>query len=819
MNNESNFINPLLIKNFDYKIDDIFKYNKIYFLVKKNNNIIPFDFYKLNVDKELYEKVSKELILYEINVKDLKNQKHYNNILLLSKENIEVFNIFNYNLEDINLIIPILNINFLNILSYLNQYNDLNTLKDLFDIVILNKYFHNNNNEIENKILNLKESNYWDNEENLKINLTNKFKNIQFTFNSSKLKDNNIIKLFNNQNYILSDNNKKYIDISTVINDDKIYEIINNNYTIDEINKLFDSLDNSNKFLLFCQLSISKEYCNLVVNNKYILKIIKPFINKYPHVTRYVLSYAWIKFYIEECVTNINTKETDVFIFDIETASLLPLFPFSYEKPKLNPYMPILISDKVLQSNNNFNGLYDYYTNSNSPYINEGICNLEEFKYRMNIFCTGNSNHDLFENVNFEELNIGITGSIMTACLQKHNPLINHFYGNDDIDDEVYNKYFNEYYSRSDIDIMFKKSNTINFLKKSNILYEQIVKNVLKFNKNATKNDIQINMYQTAYLFINTNYILENIDILNISKKNIINYINNNINNNKIKDLFKPLYESLKNNYYEDLLNNFSENEINTIKDIYPELFNDNNDYLLFINNNNNDNNIIFNYKLKISSKYLKRHLELFQIKYNDFFSAVSQFHVPCVRSYYTGSNVYMTPSCISAHMTYMNIDNKYIASKSDPLEILLKYRSRGFGAWLSHNQLKTIEKYTNAILYWKQLYIKPIDNKMGTIVKFKSALHLDNMCFFPRHNNKEYFLDLDSNSYNNNKCLLDNNIKCYSAQPLSNLLQLRYNLIIDEDNIFNIISNYTAINKEGNINKPETWIFHYIKKNELNSI
>jgi hypothetical protein len=174
---------------------------------------------------------------------------------------------------------------------------------------------------------------------------------------------------------------------------------------------------------------------------------------------------AWIKFYIEECVTNINTKETDVFIFDIETASLLPLFPFSYEKPKLNPYMPILISDKVLQSNNNFNGLYDYYTNSNSPYINKGICNLEEFKYRMNIFCTGNSNHDLFENVNFEELNIGITGSIMTACLQKHNPLINHFYGNDDIDDEVYNKYFNEYYSRSDIDIMFKKSNTINFLK------------------------------------------------------------------------------------------------------------------------------------------------------------------------------------------------------------------------------------------------------------------------------------------------------------------------------------------------------------------
>ena len=238
MNNETEeIINPLLI-NINSKID-ITQYKKIYFLIKKNNNIIPFDFYKLNINKELYDNISKDLILYEIDRINY-NQKINNNILLLSKKNIENFNIFNYELEDINILIPIFNISFLNLLSYLNQYNNNNTLKDLFDTIILNKYFNNNNNKIENNILNLKESNYWNNEENLLLNLTNKFKNIHFIFNSKRLTDNNISKLFNYNHdiYFLHDNTKKYTDISSIINNDNIYKITNNNYTINDINTI-----------------------------------------------------------------------------------------------------------------------------------------------------------------------------------------------------------------------------------------------------------------------------------------------------------------------------------------------------------------------------------------------------------------------------------------------------------------------------------------------------------------------------------------------------------------------------------------------------
>lgn len=831
MNNENDiFINPLLKNNFDFKyinqsnneiidltIDNIsLYYNKIYFLINKNNKEIPFDFYQINVDQVLYNNVSQNLILYEMNMINLKNQKHFNNILSIEKKNLNIFNIFNYNLEDINLVIPVFNINFLNILPYLNQYENQNTLKNIFNIIVLNKFFNNNNN-ISNNILNLEESNYWKYDKNLFLNLTEKFKNIYFKFNSYRITNKNINTFFikQNNNYLLNDIKCIYTDISSVINNDNIYKINKNNYTINDINILFDSLNENNKFILFCQLSISKEYCDLVINNKYILNIMNIWINKYPHIIRYVLGYAWIKLYTEECILKYNVKESDSIVFDIETASLLPLFPFNYNKPKLNPYMPILISDNVLQSNKNFNGIYDYYTDINSGLITKGICNLEEFKYRMNIFCTGKSNNNIFENINFKDLNIAITGSIMTACLQKYNPLMINFYKNN-ITEDTYNKFFDEYYINSDVDIMFKKSNVINFIEKSYILYNQISENIINLNKNANSNDINITINKVAYIFINPSYIYKNINIPNISKKNIINYIKNNIDDDKIKILFKPLYQELKNNYHNNLLNELSYNKIGMYKQKYPELFvYDNINYVIYINNNNSNNYIIFNYKIKITSKYLKRPLELFQIKHDDFISTVSQFHLACVRSYYNGDNVYMTPSCISSHMTFMNIDNKYIASKKDPLEILLKYRSRGFGTWLSQRQLKIMKYYCSNIPYWDKLYINPIENKMGEFNNIlTSPLHLNNMCFFPRFNNKEFYSDNNKDENINERYvnINYNNIKGICDQSLSNIIKLRYNLIQnDNDLIFNQINNLQIINSDGFINKPQTWIFHYI--------
>jgi hypothetical protein len=117
------------------------------------------------------------------------------------------------------------------------------------------------------------------------------------------------------------------------------------------------------------------------------------------------------------------------------------------------------------------------------------------------------------------------------------------------------------------------------------------------------------------------------------------------------------------------------------------------------IENKNNTYNIKINIKYKIISHELKHPLELFMVKYNDFFATVQTFHLPCVRAYYDGLNVYMTPSCISAHLTYMNLDYKYFAGSQEPADIIYKYRSRGFGTWLNSTEKKIYVEKTKDIL------------------------------------------------------------------------------------------------------------------------
>ena len=90
-------------------------------------------------------------------------------------------------------------------------------------------------------------------------------------------------------------------------------------------------------------LLLSKNYCHLILNNKKFLKLLYSkkfflklnkknfsynFYEKYYLMLKYCISYAWIILYKEEQIvkTNINIKNR--FVFDIETANLLPYFPY-----------------------------------------------------------------------------------------------------------------------------------------------------------------------------------------------------------------------------------------------------------------------------------------------------------------------------------------------------------------------------------------------------------------------------------------------------------------------------------------------------------
>ena len=98
-----------------------------------------------------------------------------------------------------------------------------------------------------------------------------------------------------------------------------------------------------------------------------------------------------------------------------------------------------------------------------------------------------------------------------------------------------------------------------------------------------------------------------------------------------------------------------------------------------------------------------------------------------------------MTPSCISAHLTYMNIDYKYFAGSKDPIEIINKYRMRGFGTWLNKNEIATYMKYSSMVPFWNNLFNINLNNK-NTISSALGPLPLTHKLFYPRQFNMDHY-------------------------------------------------------------------------------
>ena len=195
----------------------------------------------------------------------------------------------------------------------------------------------------------------------------------------------------------------------------------------------------------------------------------------------------------------------------------------------------MLVSESNLFANENIGGIPDYNTNI-MDYRNGGICNLEEFIFRMNIFCTDNPKNNLFEDFDFIKHNVAISGSIMAACLQKNHPLMNIFwkYQSKFVD------YFDEYYSEADIDVMFIAKDIPTFTKNVRIFYDQVCVNMIKIN--SQYNNTKLELHKLGYLFVTYKFIQENIS----QDKIKIRWIKKNINTDEVLELFKPFYDKLK---------------------------------------------------------------------------------------------------------------------------------------------------------------------------------------------------------------------------------------------------------------------------------
>ena len=796
--------NPLLSNNIITTIDtftnteiivDIMNIGKYF---KYVYCLAPFNIFDYSILKNKtvniieYNKVLSKMILYKTKITLLKNTIHFGNIMYIEKEYIINANHLEYNMDEKILIIPFFNITFLNLQKYINGINGENTLDKLYNMKVLYDYFGEKSDKLANTlcfnniIKSLHESSYWKHEYNCMCNITKLFVKRDFNFSIlKKSSDDTINKIISNihttklkENYLEEIFKKKnYVDPSSVINKKgfHFYNIIKScKYKSCDIVNLLDNLTMSQKMLLFVQLGISKDYCHLVINNEKVLDLITKDINKYINLYEYVFGYAWIRFYFEECIKKFNMKTTDMFIFDINTASKLPVFHFDYNNPHSNPYMPILVGNHSLHPSSNIGGI------NIGKSIEHRICNLDEFRERLNIFTTNNNQHDLFKGIDFKKYKMGITGSIMTACLQYKHPLLKLFETKNITMNDLYNRFFNEYYCNADIDVMILTTNMIEFLDIGRDLHQDITNNILSLYAYSEPAHVKLIPIKQIYLFVTSDFIKNNImdkitDIL-VTYEMIIC----NLHSPHVIKLFDSYGQMLHQQDIDKFLLEYTLDEQIELKIKYPEYFEYKQEYLVVklynirvnatavqvksqseyteeqlekIMENVDDDiypmnsinivegaSISTSFKFKISAPQLDHVFEIFPIKKDDFMTTVGSFHMPCVRAYYDGMNVFMTPSCISAHLTYMNIDYKYFAGSKDPLEIINKYRMRGFGTWLNRTEINTFIKYSSMVPFWNNLYNINLNSK--NIADVLGSLSINNKLFYPRQFNMDYFIE-----------------------------------------------------------------------------
>ena len=196
-------------------------------------------------------------------------------------------------------------------------------------------------------------------------------------------------------------------------------------------------------------LNKSKIYSQLVFDVR-IFDLFTDYINHYMYLIKHLFSYSWLKFYMEESIKKSYLKQSDDIVFTIDMASKLPFFPVDSQSPYTNPYLPLMISYSELNPSMNISGVKITQLSDIKR-----IATLSEFKKRLNIFICRKSEINLFNGIDFEKNKMAISGSIMSACLQYKHPLMKLFLTtNNSSMDDLFSRFFNEYYCESDIDIM-----------------------------------------------------------------------------------------------------------------------------------------------------------------------------------------------------------------------------------------------------------------------------------------------------------------------------------------------------------------------------
>jgi hypothetical protein len=870
-----NFKNPffsrdkVIINNNYVKLVDLtqrefyYNFSKVYALCLKDNGEITDKFYAEVISTKDLNNFVKNLELVECDIKLLNNPVHKSQVILIDSYYLKLFK-NNIDFDEKELIIPLINISVSTYDKYVKQFTGTFKIEDYFAVKIANDFYQNpypNIHYITEMLKNSSATEYWTKRNNTKLNISNKFINRGFNLSISQrisdIKLKNVLQELNKMpkegdaylSYIYR--KSMYVDVSSVIkkNGYSLYKIDDSlDITNQDIKYILDNITSEYEFYsLATSLLISKKYCHLVLNNPEFMDKLENWktdyqsnefslIEKYLPAFQYAIGYSWLSLYAEECIKKSKITNDDRFVFTIDQASKLPFYPMKLNNDfRLNPYISMLINDQILDIENNLMGVEP------DPNKKMGINSLSEFKRRFNIFTTSDENINIFDGVNMN--NLGISGSIIPACVTKYNPLMDKF--------STLDRYFNEYYATSDIDIMCNLENDFDYIDKFHTFFNKINENCQKYNSSAEFTNIKIAALIVNESFIRKNivddtltyeFILTNLDNEDVKKKFYVKY-----RDYKIKENFKFVedvkWKDEKYNDYFDIVSidnirivfartkkdweNYwatvkeskkSEEEKNAeddLEEIEKEYYHKSEEFDDGSNEFIEDENVLFkvfeNIKFKVKSPKLNHEFEFFKIKFpTSFFSTVANFHLPCVRGYYDCSQVYLLPSCITAAMTLVNLDYKYFAGSNDPIEIINKYRQRGYSIALNDSEKIRFISYSSKVEKWNKLYGNIDIRDKNNVQSVYGYLSPNNQFFNPRTVIKETFNNLKPVNDDYNMIENYNNNMMYTS-----LLNIHYpNFKYAKYAMIQQLCDLRPIGKYGYINGVKKWYFDAIYEN-----
>lgn len=700
-------------EDFEYSLKNLFmNFNKVYILCKFNNDVNYIDICKSNDDIIKYKN---DFILYETDINIILNPRYFNDCIVINKNQIDIFNHFKYNLTDNIIIIPFFTISFLDISKHIDIIsNSRNSLKELYNELVIRSNF-NFNKYIDRKyLINLNCSEYWEKNRNCNINSNSEFIKRMFKYEKKNYNDISSSEFSKIKTFVdYNDTN------NTEINTNKSKYYLNyeksefDHEDIVNILKTHNFRDNE-KIILLSKLLTSRKYHIHVLKSEYIIDMLKEYMVNNEKLFSFFITtykYAWITLYQDEIHKKKFMSDNENYIFTIEEAARLPQFPIMSKGNYFNPYIPNLINSNIIKFKHSFKD------------ATPDIVSLEEFRDNLNIFVTGNKNFNIFDNFEFNKNKMVLTGSVMAACLQKNNPLRELF-------DSNY-RYYSEYYSNSDIDCMVLVKTNQELNKVALTLFENI-KNNIKLYLDSDNCYIEKNL--VIYCIITNDFVKKILKEYNVESK-----FENDYKSEKVVELLEPYIRK----EYDETINNFI-SSINGLEEY--KIFNLKNIKIIYKDINEKDIEIKTSLKINISSKLLSRHLEVFKVDGDNYMQRISSFHLACVRAYYDGNNVYMTPSCVISHKTLTCVDYSYFTGKTTPMDIINKYRMRGFNFILNKNELKCLFEYSCINEFWRNLYGIDINNMKFSYGKFMN-LNIKSDFFKPREKNMAFFID-DNNDY-----------------------------------------------------------------------